>query len=735
MENITVSKILDVLYPPQALGEVCLAIKTEYFSHYRVVDGVDDFCKNKQSYVCVSTVANTTKRLLRRRKKDCIYACVVMLDDVGTKVSVPEVEPTAILETSKGNFQYVYRIEPFNVQENLDYYEACLKRLADAGWTDGGALGANRVFRLPGSVNIKEGKRWECRVTEWSPEKVWVLKDLMTEFGIKNIVTKSELKEAGQAVFKSPHGEDGVLTWLHEHDFITGQREDWYLIDCPWKASHSNGDPEAAYNALGEGDQPMLRGFQCFHEHCATKKIPQFLAWVAENGGPQVTPTAGTDDITALLSELKNVSTEEKYQVIESAIPKLNAFNLPDLKTDVNGKKPLATQLHTSVNIAWVLEQCGIRLQFNMMLREPEVAFKDSRLQEMVPNKFAILRCINDECLRLGIKNQKAVEDIIVERATNYGYHPMALWVLSKPWDGQERIVDLARSVEVVSSDKTLWPKFLRKWLIQGIQAVCGWKTPSQVGSVLVFQGEQGVGKGKWFASIVPPEFYTSGQRLQFGHDYKDSILRVTQTPITELGELDSTFSKTDIGALKAFLTSEIDVIRPPYGKDTLRIPRATIFCGTVNKVDFLVDETGARRYWPVSVAFTNPEHGIDLQQLWAEAHHYWARGDIWWLEKDETKRHERLTQFHKITSPLEDAFNDYVHMTRNQDKKYWLPMNLSTFVKQLGMTTHPANMSFVRGLLDRKFGQRRARLQGVQNCWLVPDPQINPTLKEAFNK
>ena len=36
---------------------------------------------------------------------------------------------------------------------------------------------------------------------------------------------------------------------------------------------------------------------------------------------------------------------------------------------------------------------------------------------------------------------------------------------------------------------------------------------------------------------------------------------------VVELGELDSTFRKSDVVALKAFLSREVDIIRSPYAR------------------------------------------------------------------------------------------------------------------------------------------------------------------------
>ena len=52
-------------------------------------------------------------------------------------------------------------------------------------------------------------------------------------------------------------------------------------------------------------------------------------------------------------------------------------------------------------------------------------------------------------------------------------YHPMQDWIVATPWDGTDRLAALAESVP---TDSKLWPVYLRKWLIQAIEAVRGWE-------------------------------------------------------------------------------------------------------------------------------------------------------------------------------------------------------------------------------------------------------------------
>jgi hypothetical protein len=120
-------------------------------------------------YFNISTVVR--QEPLRRRSEDCQCVYCAVLDDVGVKVDAPAVAPSWILETSAGSFQHGFLIEPC---ANLERFAALMRALGAAGLTDAGALGFNRLMRLPGSVNTKDGRgRFVSRIVEWEPERIW----------------------------------------------------------------------------------------------------------------------------------------------------------------------------------------------------------------------------------------------------------------------------------------------------------------------------------------------------------------------------------------------------------------------------------------------------------------------------------------------------------------------------------------------------------------------------------
>ena len=101
---------------------------------------------------------------------------------------------------------------------------------------------------------------------------------------------------------------------------------------------------------------------------------------------------------------------------------------------------------------------------------------------------------------------------------------------------------------------------------------------------------------------------------------------------VIEFGELQA-FSKSESNAIKRFITSQEDRTRLAYDKRTSYLKRQCVFAGTTNKYEFLKDDTGDRRYWPVEVKGEGRTKDVqvdlpmELDQIWAEALYRWRDG------------------------------------------------------------------------------------------------------------
>ena len=154
---------------------------------------------------------------------------------------------------------------------------------------------------------------------------------------------------------------------------------------------------------------------------------------------------------------------------------------------------------------------------------------------------------------------------------------------------------------------------------------------------VVVIVSGQGMKKSTAIREMLPKElreYFGEGVNLNLGQ--KDSLLEATGYWIAELGELDATFRKSDIAALKAFLSKGRDEIRLPYDRRSQVHPRRTVYFASVNVREFLQDSTGNRRYLPIEIHTPLPYSEELGERIFAQAWHRYLEGEAWWLSEDE---------------------------------------------------------------------------------------------------
>jgi len=232
---------------------------------------------------------------------------VLVLDDIGTKVpksKIPkELVPTYIIESSAGNFQYGYVLqEPLDV---LEQAEALVQLIYEAGLSDNGGKMATKIVRLPDGVNGKKGEKGDFRVQlrelndrYWSPAEILDILDLGVTWDqvVKDagdVAKRRARKSTGATAYRpdrpvSPNLNgivDPVLEALYENNMVVQELNDWVTIKCPWGDTHTSGGDTAGYSPIGrgEGDYSNRRTFKCFHEHCQSHQIKDFLQYVRSN--------------------------------------------------------------------------------------------------------------------------------------------------------------------------------------------------------------------------------------------------------------------------------------------------------------------------------------------------------------------------------------------------------------------------------------------------------------------
>ncbi len=309
------------------------------------------------------------------------------------------------------------------------------------------------------------------------------------------------------------------------------------------------------------------------------------------------------------------------------------------------------------------------------------------------------------------------VLDIITELAEQNQYSPIEHYLSALPIPSDTSIFDnLAERYFGVSS--AIYQTFVRKTLIGAVARALS--PGCKLDTALILQGKQGFKKSTFFKVLAGDYFDDS---LGAVSD-KDERLKLHRAWFVEWSELESIFKRRDVSQTKAFLSSAIDAVRPPYCRDTQDFKRASIIVATTNKEEFLSDETGNRRFWIIPV-----QKRIDIKLLakerdaiWAAAVAAYKSGESWWLDYNEELNAETIAQEFQTTDPWLEPI-----VTFTQHREWVLLGDLLNHLQVDLSRQERAHQMRVTGILKILGWSKNYRTIGGKKCrvWekLTPEP------------
>ncbi|MBW1672050.1 MAG: bifunctional DNA primase/polymerase [Deltaproteobacteria bacterium] len=262
--------------------------------------------------------------------------------------------------------------------------------------------------------------------------------------------------------------------------------------------------------------------------------------------------------------------------------------------------------------------------------------------------------------------NINMIHETVHAESKRKSYHPVKDYLNSITFDTQNPILNNWLSVYCGAPD-TRYTRFVgRKMLIAAVARI--FNPGIKFDHVPVLEGKQGIGKSLLCATLSSPWFSDA----HFDVRDKDSIALLQGHWIIELAEM-SVLTKSAVENLKAFITRQVDKMRPAYGRTVQSFPRQCIFIGTINPENqgYLRDPTGNRRFWPVPIETVDVlKLRDDRDQLWAEAYYYYKRGeDIHvpdretqlLIEREIIKRQQEDPWFEVVEQFIDNNYSDYI--------------------------------------------------------------------------
>lgn len=478
-----------------------------------------------------------------------------------------EPAPTHLI-FSGGGYQALWRMVPITDLGWADRIEATNKAIERAAGGDN-CHNANRLLRLPGTINVPDAKKRERG-------RVPTLARIVEEDWNRTI-------ELGTV----PALPDG-------------------LSASPAPPSLSDLS-ERVMKAIVTGDPKLLRNPQ------ATRSEVVFFVAASM-------VRAHYDDaaIAAILLDPANgVSAHVREQHDPRAYALRQAQQAREkVATDWVRSDKGAIVADDQTNVLKALDQMGVALRYD--------EFGD-RVTAEIPGRGAqyfddpVAHHLRFEIeRRFGFRPTKDFFfDFAEELARERGrYHPVKDYLAGIEWDGVERI-DRWLSRYAGAEDNEYTRAVGRLILLAAVRRI---REPGcKFDQMMVLVSEkQGLGKSLALAKLaVRAGWFTDSLGLDARE--QEVIEKMGGKWLVEFAELKGmTAQRTE--HIKAFASRLFDRARPAYGRKLREVPRQCIFFGSTNEPKFLKDDEN-RRFWPVNVGEIDLDALVrDRDQLWAEA-------------------------------------------------------------------------------------------------------------------
>lgn len=269
-----------------------------------------------------------------------------------------------------------------------------------------------------------------------------------------------------------------------------------------------------------------------------------------------------------------------------------------------------------------------------------------------------------------GITGKDKILNAIALISFKNRFNDVQSYLTSLKWDGTPRL-DTLLSDYLGAEDNIYTRQVIRKSLTAAVARAM--QPGVKYDYMPILSGPQGLGKST-FLRLLGRRWF-SDSLLTF--EGKEACEMIQGVWINELSELNG-LTKSEMSAVKQFLSKSEDIFRVPYGRRSDLYPRRCVFFGTTNDDEFLRDSTGERRFWPVDVGICPAKKSVfkeleaEVPQIWAEAFVSWQLGEFLDLEGEAKALWAHEVKSHKITNSKEGLIREFLERPIPIDWDRW---------------------------------------------------------------
>lgn len=484
-------------------------------------------------------------------------------------------------------------------------------------------LGDNQQFLVAGMHPSGARYEWRGGVPEALPvvsaaELQGAADAVYKVLGVPGTWTDGRARLEGN-VRRAVDSEDRALAdWLWDNRHAHEELPDGTLyVTCPWEDEHSEGagaPSSTVFYPAGVG--AARRGFKCLHAHCEGRTHREYLAKI----GYQVVEDA--EDFEVISPATQGVAAEPP-----AVAAKGKAFGeiTASWKRDKQGYVAASsTTVGQALNCP---ELIGARICYDEFRAETMIAWDHEDTWRPVSNADNYELCLRLEAEPLRIK---APSDKLVERAIDYvatqnRRDSAKEWLEALRWDGVPRVA--AFFVSCWGAPDTPYSRAVGRYTWSALAGrVMRPGCKADMAPILV--GGQGLRKTSGVRAMSPvPEAFVE---LDFDTSDKELAYKIRGKLVGELGEMRG-MSNRQVEDTKTWLTRETEEWREVFQRRQTRFARRLIVVGTGNRNDLLIDETGNRRWLPMTV------NKVDDARILAERDQLWAEGRTLFCSNNHT--------------------------------------------------------------------------------------------------
>jgi virulence-associated protein E len=469
-----------------------------------------------------------------------------------------------------------------------------------------GTQNIDRILRLPGTTNLPNAAKLKKGRVACSTTLLY-FNDVA--YGIEDFPLPSPQRDSGIPFLIT----QAMKSELVELGFIPAQiaeltpAEAWQILEVTKAESEPEPQPADDEWWSGEADEVERLIREGGEKPSRSEVVWKVINGLLRNGrAPESIVKILLDRANGISAHIYDQSKPIRYarKQVANAVAKIK------LAVDKNG-----TPYNSQNNVRIALVKMGVTLRYNQFTDQIIIG----GLAGFGPslNDAAIDRLWLQIELRYGISPRKErFTTIVMDTARTNGFHPVRDYLDGLKWDRVKRI-DKWLTTYGGAESNAYANAVGALWLMAAVRRI---RQPGcKFDEMPIFEGDQGTErstmlktiavKAEWFADDLP--------MLARG---KEVIEMLRGKWIIESQEIKG-LRRGEIEQVKSFMSRQSDRGRLAYDRITSDVPRQCVFAGTTNEVEYLKDNTGNRRYWPIRMGTIRlADLARDRDQIWAEA-------------------------------------------------------------------------------------------------------------------